>query len=721
MTACMRRATRLAAILPFFVLLFAHPTAAASSIVAQNGDAIIAHDAAAGTWTLQAAGATLTVAADASRDFTIVGFVSSSNTSWTTGALPDSNIKVGGTTLAFGHRASGFQFQTTNVHDIGPMLQFDAAYELARASLRVIRHYRIVSGSPTFEAWTSYEAIGASEPAVADLSVLELTVANGALRWVSGLQGDNADVVIDSAFTIGRKELAAGEHFTIGAQKRSSEQDVPWLAIDGAKDEFYTALMWSGAWSLSATRTGGALKLSVGLVGMTTTVGGKAIDGPHVVFGAVPGGLAQATAALRSFVVDGLRDGRAFPSLVTYNTWFAYGTNIEDTTMRAEMDKASALGVELFVIDAGWYAGAGTSGLFDFDSGLGSWTPDPDRFPDGLKPLTDYAHSLGMKFGLWVEPERVNLALVGGSGADANWLATAGGAYQSESTAQICLASEKARAWLTDRLTELLDDVQPDYLKWDNNLFINCDRAGHGHGPTDGNFAHVGGLYALLSSVRERYPDMLVENVSGGGNRLDLGMLRYTDVAWMDDRTAPSVHVRHNLQGLSAVFPPSYLLSFVTNHEDESIYDSSDLSLYVRSRMEGALGLCFLSGEFSESDAAELSHEIEIYKSTRRTLSVAASTLLSSQASAEDGPSWDVLQQTAADGQEVLLYAVQSDDGVQKTNVKPTGLDADATYDVRSVDTGSLGSATGADLMTNGIDILQSPNTAAHILVITVK
>src|SRR5581483_7914217 len=79
----------------------------------------------------------------------------------------------------------------------------------------------------------------------------------------------------------------------------------------------------------------------------------------------------------------------------------------------AEMDRVAALGVELFVVDAGWYEGTGTAGPYDFDAGLGSWVADPARFPNGLAPLRDYAHNLGMKFGIWVEPERVNLALVG--------------------------------------------------------------------------------------------------------------------------------------------------------------------------------------------------------------------------------------------------------------------------------------------------------------------
>src|SRR4029077_620756 len=168
-----------------------------------------------------------------------------------------------------------------------------------------------------------------------------------------------------------------------------------------------------------------------------------------------------------------------------------------------------------------------------------------------------------------------------------------------------------------DPLTALRDEVQPDYLKWDNNMFVNCDRAGHDHGATDGNFAHTGALYDMLSQLRERYPDLSIENVSGGGNRLDVGMLRFTDVAWMDDRTAPSVHVRHNLQGLSAAFPPAYLLSFVTDHDSEPLHDAPDLSLYFRSRMGGALRLCFRGDGFTEGENATMAHEIAIYKQTR--------------------------------------------------------------------------------------------------------
>lgn len=710
----MQRLTR--PLIPFIFLACAAAGPVAAATLVSTGDASISHDG--NTWDLVAGGTTLTLGLAPSRDFEIVRLATISNVAWTIGAVPDTTITVDGQALAFGNRAAGFAYVSADASADGSSLQLDAVFQLAKASLRITRHYRITSGSPTFETWTTYSSLG-GRPSVSNLNGVHIAVPTGAIHWLTGLQGDNADLTNDKAFTLEKTVVASGDHFAIGAQARASEQSVPWLAIDGAHDELYAALMWSGAWSLTADRVGGALALNFGLVNMTTSIGEAPVEGPHVLFGVVPGGLPQATAALRSYIVNGLRNGRAFPSLVTYNTWFAYGTEIDDAAMRAEMDHAAALGTELFVVDAGWYAAAGADGPFDFDAGLGSWTADPARFPDGLRPLTEYAHSLGLKFGLWVEPERVNLSLVGEPGVDESWLATTNGDYGSDHAAQVCLASDAARRWLFDRLTQLLDDVQPDYLKWDNNMFINCDRAGHGHGATDGNFAHVAGLYSLLATLRDRYPDMLMENVSGGGNRLDLGMLRYTDVAWMDDRTAPSVHVRHNVQGLSVVFPPAYLLSFVTDHESEPLHESPDLPLYFRSRMEGALGLCFLTAELSDDDAAAMSREIAIYKSMRDLVTAGAGALLTRQAAAQNGPAWDVLQQATADARQLVVCAVQSDDGVQTFTVKPKGLEPATMYQVQSVDTGVLGTATGADLMANGIDVLQSPSSAAHILIVT--
>src|SRR6185295_18409634 len=145
---------------------------------------------------------------------------------------------------------------------------------------------------------------------------------------------------------------------------------------------------------------------------------------------------------------------------------------------------------------------------------------------------------------------------------------------------------------------------------WDNNLWVNCDREGHGHGASDGNFAHVSALYQVLESLRQKYPSLTIENCSGGGNRLDLGMLRYTDVGWMDDNTTPSIKVRHNIQGLSLIFPPAYLLSFLANLGWEPLHNSPDLPMYVRSRMQGVMGLSFQSAWLSDDDRDTIAEHV---------------------------------------------------------------------------------------------------------------
>ena len=696
-------------------LLFTPLSARAATVVQELGDASVARDSRAGTWTIGAGGATLTVALDPSRDFQVVGLVSPSGRNWLVNGTAGTALTLEGSLLAFGSTAGGFQYENVTTSNDGHVLRLDAAFLVRSADLRVVRHFAVTDGSPTFETWTTFESLGPSL-SLSNLNAFQFSVPVGTIHWLNGLQGDNADTVHDTAFTLQQQDLPVGQTLVLGAQRRSSEQTVPWFAIDGVQDEFYAGLMWSGAWSLTIDRSSVGLSLSFGLAAMTTTLAGATVDGPHAVFGVVAGRLPQASSALRLYVVQGIREGRGFSPLVTFNTWFAHGTSIDESSMRAEMAGAASLGTELFVIDAGWYSGAGAGGPFDFDSGLGSWKVDSTRFPNGLKPLTDYAHSLGMKVGIWVEPERVNLSTVGAPGAEESWLATSGDSYGSADAAQICLATAAGRQWVINQLTALIDAVQPDYVKWDNNMWINCDRPGHGHGSTDGNFAHVTGLYQVLAALRERYPDLLIENVSGGGNRLDFGMVRYTDVAWMDDRTAPSVHVRHNLEGLSTAFPPAYLLSFVTNQAGEPLHDAPDLSLYFRSRMGGALGLCFLTRDLSQDDRALIGREIAIYKNVRATLSVAAGALLTSQAAIDDGPVWDVLQATAPEGEAIVVFAYQSDDGTETLNVKPITLQPDATYVVESVDTGALGTAVGADLMANGIEIVKSPNTAAHML-----
>ena len=238
--------------------------------------------------------------------------------------------------------------------------------------------------------------------------------------------------------------------------------------------------------------------------------------------------------------------------------------------------------------------------------------------------LSDHAHRRGLKFAVWVEPERVDMATVGRPGqARERFLAQEHGQYQpghdnaAATAAQICLADEEAWQWVRDRLFAFLDEARPDYLKIDLNGWLICTRTDHDHTADGGNFAHVHGLYRLLAALRERYPQMAIENCAGGARRLDAEMLTRTDAHWMDDRTAPATRVRHHLQVLSAIVPPQALLSYLMGNEDESLTDTRDLALLARSRMPGTFGLTL---DFRTIDAGTwrgLAAQIDAYKQLR--------------------------------------------------------------------------------------------------------
>jgi alpha-galactosidase len=315
----------------------------------------------------------------------------------------------------------------------------------------------------------------------------------------------------------------------------------------------------------------------------------------------------------------------------------------------------------------------------------------------------------------------VSLATVDKSGlAREAWLATHGKEYGSALNAQICLAGAAGRKWVMDQLVALIDRVRPDYLKWDNNFWINCDRDGHGHSPDDGNMAHVQALYGILDELRRRYPDLLIENVSGGGARLDFGMMAFTDTAWMDDRTSPASHVRHNLEGLSFAFPPAYLLSFLIDADGEPIAGAEDLPLLMRSRGTGILGLTYRTDLMDDGTAELLKRQIAEYKTYRDIITQSNATLLSAQAPV-DSSSWDVVQEVSDDARSALIFGFKGDAEDGRLIVRPRGLLPDAIYDVTSIDAGPLGELRGDLLMQDGIELVHSGGSRAHLLILKAR
>ena len=224
------------------------------------------------------------------------------------------------------------------------------------------------------------------------------------------------------------------------------------------------------------------------------------------------------------------------PRPLILNSWEAvYFDHDLDRLLRLA-DRAAGIGVERFVLDDGWF-----TGRRDDSSGLGDWTVDKEVWPDGLSPLVDHVRSLGMEFGLWVEPEMISpdseLAR-----SRPEWILapSAGPGPTARNQYTLNLADPDAWQYLLTALDGLVGRYAVDFLKWDHNRELHeAVRPGPDGTDRPGGRAQVDALYRLVDALRQRHPGLEIESCASGGGRVDLGILARTDRIWPSDCNDP--------------------------------------------------------------------------------------------------------------------------------------------------------------------------------------
>ena len=700
------------------------PAASAAGSSLSRRDASVSRQSTGESWSIGAGGVPLDIGF--ARDGTLVlkGFGENGGDALLED-VTDASIVIDGQEVVLGDReADGVFFGGDRSEAYRGGVRLSLIFNAPEQHARIVRNFAAYPGTPVVETWFEVERLDGGQPIEASSIAAWRVGANGRdLRWRRGLEmGRDPDL----SFREEVRTLGDGDRVELGSPGRSTQTNLPWITVATPGGTFFAGLMWSGPWRLTARGDASGVQVKAGLDDTVTTVPeGRALEGVHGFIGVVAGGDADVAAAMRTFLVDGLRAGRGFPALVTYNTWFSYGVQTNDGVVAREAHEAALAGAELFQLDAGWYTNTGRTGHYDFTSGLGSWQVDADRFRRGIRGVADVVHGFDMKFGLWVEPERTDLATVGEPGGPRQeWLATDDGAYrpgvanQDAGYAQVCLTHPDAWQWVLDHLVHLVEHEGVDYLEVDLNDWVNCTREGHGHGARDGPFTHVQALYRLLEALRQRFPELLIENCAGGGNRIDLGLARYTDAGWMDDRTTPSAHVRQNFQGLAQMLPPTYLLAYTMSAQDEPLDPQHDFALLTRSRMGGVLGLSYNASELSEAGFVLLEREVAVYKRLRELVGRGSAVLLTPQATPRSRPAWEVVERVHPTGAAAVVLAYQNDAERESVRIVPQRLDPEATFEVRSIEQGRLGTYKGRLLMQDGFELAGSPNTAAHVLLI---
>ena len=379
--------------------------------------------------------------------------------------------------------------------------------------------------------------------------------------------------------TIKRIRACEGEFRIASARGASGHEENPFLALcEHGADEFHgsvwaASLVYSGSFQASCRVDNfGHARLSAGMnpdVFSWLLNPGESLVSPEAVLVYSDSGLngmSQKYHRLyRSRLARGTWRDRSRPVLL--NNWEGTYFDFDENRLLAIAEKAAAMGVELFVLDDGWFGRRNSD-----NCSLGDWVENREKLPSGLSALSEKIHALGLRFGLWFEPEMVSpdSDLYR---AHPDWCLHVEGRPRTQARQQLILdlSRPEVQDYILAAVSAVLRAVRIDYVKWDMNR--NMTEAFSAALPPERKketqHRYMLGLYRVLEKLTSAFPDILFESCSGGGGRFDPGMLFYMPQTWTSDDT--DAVERLKLQyGTSFVYPASSMgahVSIVPNHQ----------------------------------------------------------------------------------------------------------------------------------------------------------
>ena len=381
---------------------------------------------------------------------------------------------------------------------------------------------------------------------------------------------------------------------------------------------------------------------------------------------------------------------------ILINNWEATYFNFNETKLLELANAAKRADIDLLVLDDGWF------GHRDADnSSLGDWFDDLRKLPEGLPGLSEKIHALGLKFGLWIEPEMISVDSELYK-AHPDWCIHVPGYPRIEYRNQLVLdlSRDEVRDYIVETIIAALKRGNVDYVKWDMNRFINMwgSPALPANRQQELGHRYILGVYDMMRRITSAFPDVLFESCAGGGGRFDLGMMCFMPQAWCTDDTDAWMRCRIQ-HSTSLVFPPSTMgahVSAVPNHQTGR---STPLATRAAVAMSGTYGY--------ELDLTKLPEEEieEIRKLNKRVRAMQPLLLYGTYyrlKSAFEGneSAW---MSVSEDKREAIVTHVtaQAVPNMRSKLMRLTGLDPDLTY--RDEDTGVL--YGGDELMNYGVII----------------
>ena len=394
---------------------------------------------------------------------------------------------------------------------------------------------------------------------------------------------------------------------------------------------------------------------------------------------------------IRNNVVRGKHKLSHRPVLV--NNWEATYFDFTEDKLLEICGIAKDLGIEMFVLDDGWFRNRK-----DDNGGLGDWLVDTDKLPNGLGGLISKVKGMGLKFGLWIEPEMIS------EDSDLykahpEWALTAPGRAPMMARNQLVLdlSNDEVHEYLYDTISGLLRDYDIDYIKWDFNRPISDVYSHSTPSARQGEVPHryYLSLYKLYDRLTTEFPDVLFEGCAGGGGRFDAGMLQYSPQVWCSDNTDPVARLAIQY-GTSFGYPSSSMGAHVSASPNHQTGRKTSLSTRGVVAMAGTFGYELDLTKLTAEECGEIRNQIKRYKDIEPVIHGGRLYRLSDPAENSRYYCWE---HVSADKSRCVLSVVVTDPQANYTlvHVKLKGLDPDAMYSV-----GGEFECRGSTLMQNG-------------------
>ena len=379
------------------------------------------------------------------------------------------------------------------------------------------------------------------------------------------------------------------------------------------------------------------------------------------------------------------------PTLV--NNWEATYFGFDAEKLLKIAREAADLGLDMLVLDDGWFGKRD-----DDNSGLGDWFVNEKKLGCTMKELVDRVNALGLKFGIWLEPEMVS------EDSDLyrthpDWVLQIPGREPNRSRNQLVLdlSRKEVREYMKKFIDDTLSCANISYVKWDMNRSVDNVYSAADPTLSQGAIRHkyVLGLYEVMEDMLTRHPDLLLEGCSGGGGRFDAGMLYYAPQIWCSDNTDAIERLRIHY-GTSFGYPMSSVSAHVSvcpNHQNGRVTPFKTRGICA---MQGSFGYELDLSKLSEEDKAEARRQITVYNENWELFQSGSYYRLNSPMENHDYTAWSYVSK---DQRKASLSVIYTDlhGNPKPVRVKLKGLKKDASYDVD----GTV--YTGAALMRGGL------------------